>query len=66
MKDLNKIKGKFKYIKIGDQIGLSYFGHLGGRANRREREKNKRREEEKKRGRRGRRRGRRPNKGMDL
>ena len=63
MKDLITIKGKFKYIKRGDQIGLSYFRHLGEEPTV---ERGRRREEEKKRGRRGRRRGRRANKGMDL
>ena len=56
MKDLITIKGKFKYIKRGDQIGLSYFGHLGEELTI---ERGRRTEEEKKRGRRGRRRGRR-------
>ena len=59
MKDLIIIKGKFKYIKRGDQIGLSYFGHLWEEPTV---ERGRRREEEKKRGRRGRR----ANKGMDL
>ena len=60
MKDLIIIKGKFNYIKRGDQIGLSYFGHFGEEPTV---ERGRRREEEKKR---GRRRGRRANKGMDL
>ena len=47
MKDLITIKGKFKYIKRGDQNGLSYFGHLGEeptveRGRRREEERKKR------------------------
>ena len=51
MKDLITIKGKFKYIKRGDQIGLSYFGLLGEeptveRGRRSEEEKKRRREEE--------------------
>ena len=45
MKDLITIKGKFKYIKRGDQIGLSYFGHLGEEATV---ERGRRREEERK------------------
>ena len=56
MKDLITIQGKFKYIKRGDQIGLSYFEHLGEEPTV---ERGRRREGEKKRGRRGRRRGRR-------
>ena len=47
MKDQITIKGKFKYIKRGDQIGLSYFGHLREeptveRGRRREEERKKR------------------------
>ena len=53
MKDLITIKGKFKFIKRGDQIGLSYFGHLGEeptieRGRRREEENKRGREEERK------------------
>ena len=55
MEDLITIKGKFKYIKRGDQIGLSYFGHFEEEPTI---ERGRRREEENKRGRRGRRRGR--------
>ena len=49
MNDQITIKGKFKYIKRGDQISLSYFGHLGEEPTV---ERGRRREEEKKRGRR--------------
>ena len=53
MKDLITIKGKFKYIKRGDQIGLSYFGHLGeeptiDRGRRREEQRKKRKKKRKK------------------